>query len=139
MFDHDERRLEQRQERDEDLFRCLVMKTEDLTFRYQEWVQQEVKDCIEIAGFIEPLQKGVLKKQVQSTIQRLEQINLQELPRAVRDTADKCKELNSLVPDDILEDCQPLAECTRRFDSLVRDLLAIRAFLDTLWEPNSQF
>ena len=128
---------ELRQERDDNLKYAFVDRAWNLRHAYQEWIQQELKDLIPKAEFVEPTLSGTMKSQVQAAIQRMKHINNHELQEAIENINGRCAELRLTVSDNVIEDRQSLADCLSRFQGLVRELLDMRRLLDGLWASDT--
>lgn len=121
-----------KEERDSDLVVGFVERASGLRFLYEEWIQLELKDCLPKAELLLPaLGNGKIKRELKAMIRHMKAINRVELPDAVENIKGKCTELRQLVPDNIMEHRQELEGCLSRFVELVRELLAVRKFLDS--------
>jgi hypothetical protein len=123
---------ELRQQRDDDLVDGFRERAKSMMIFYQAWIQSELIEDIKKAGLLEATSgESAFKQQLQLKIDRLKQINLHELPEAVRNVTEKCNELRRGGSADILEDYRYLQDCLSRLHGLVRELLDIRRMLDT--------
>lgn len=100
----------------------------------REWIQEEIIACKLKAGALEPTLIGELQKQMRQVSQRLDEIDRQELREAIDNIDTKCKEIEDGAWKDVLDARPYLEEGLTRLESLVRELLKMRNFVDTLWE-----
>ena len=122
---------ELRQQRDDDLVDGFRDRAWYMLKRYQEWLELEFKDAIPKAELQEILSSGSVKSRLQLKIDRMNQINLHDLPEAISNVTEKCNDLRRDGSVDILEDYQYLQDCLSRLHGFVRELLEIRRLLDS--------
>jgi hypothetical protein len=79
---------------------------------YQAWIQPELNSALLKAQILEATcTNQTLKHQLSIKISRMQQINLHELPEAVKDITDKYRELRHNGPYEILDDYRYLQDC----------------------------
>jgi hypothetical protein len=116
-----------RQQRDDDLVDGFRERAKYMMLCYQEWVQLEIGELLPQAQILEAsCNEQPIKRQLSLKVGRMQQINLHELPEAVKNVTAKCSELRHDGPYDILEDYRYLQDCLSRLHEFVRELLEIR-------------
>ncbi len=121
-----------RQERDDDLVSGFVEQARTVHYRYREWIQEEVKDCIIQAEMLEPRLQGTIQSQLRVKMARMRQINEIDFPQACKDLEEKRKEIAQSGSADMLGDRQYIEDCLSKLLGFVHELLIMRQHLDGL-------
>lgn len=122
-------------ERDEKLVgRGFVFGVSIFRNELREWIQEQIIESKLRAEALEPTLPGELQKQMRQASQRLNEIDRHELREAINNIDTKCKEIEDGAWNNVLDARPYLEEGVTRLESLVRELLKIRDFIDTNWE-----
>ena len=129
-----------RTERDTRLIRYgFVASAETLRSSYQDWIQEEIKDCITKAQLAQLTCDNARDKEKLDGIERRSQeINIEISVKLERELKDKCAEIDGIVwdGDDILEPRSELEPIFLKCDALVREIIKIRKYLDIYIRPD---
>ena len=123
---------ELRHERDQTVISDFVSGATVFKNAYIEWIQQEVKACLQKGrndGVLYDALGGVVNKQFRAKIRRLKVIDTHTLPDTTENLEHKCLELRRLEPDNVIEHYRELKDALTRFEDLTREVLDIRVFL----------
>lgn len=106
------------------------------TFRNElrEWIQEQIIESKLRAQSLVPTLTGEIQKQMSQASQRLDEIDMHELREAIENIDTKCKEIEDGAWINVLDARPYLEEGVTRLESLVRELLKIRDFINTFWE-----
>jgi len=122
-----------RQQQDDDLVDGFRERTKYMMLCYQAWVQPQLNGLLPKAQILAAsCNEDPIKRLLNLKTSRMQQINLHELPEAVKDVTEKCNELRHDGSYNILEDYRYLEDCLLRMQGFVRELLEIRKLLDDI-------
>lgn len=122
-------------ERDEKLVgRGFVFGVSVFRNELREWIQEQIIESKWRARALEPTLSGEIQKQMSQASQRLDEINMHELREAIENIDTKCKEIEDGAWNNVLDARPHLEEGVTRLESLVRELLEIRNFIDSFWD-----
>ena len=99
----------------------------------REWIQEQIIESKLRAEALEPTLTGELQRQMRQVSQRLDEMDRDELREVIANIDTKCKEIEDGAWTNVLDTRPYLEEGVARLESLVRELLRMRDFIDTYW------
>jgi hypothetical protein len=125
-----------RRERDEELARTIAQQAGDRSTSYRSWTEEEIQEQLMRASVLESASDHAerLDKVAELKV-RLKEIRDNEIDSAAKSIEGKVDEIYQGVFDDAADAREYLEEGLCRFESIQRELLKLRVWLDELWEP----
>lgn len=114
------------EERDGIFVRQVVANTRNTRSEFREWIQQELIDLVTLAQLAESTADGVIKDGIREDIDRLKEINLNGLRRAVKALDEEIERVSEGSYDDVLDAYHYLQDATSRLERFMRQILEIK-------------
>lgn len=128
-----------RLERDNSLVSQFVQRVIDRRRDYYDWIQEEVKDSLIRARYIEVTYSGKVKRQAKRVAGRLRSIHTNELVEITNDIKARCADIGAGGWNDRnpMDAYYYLEEGLSHYKDIVQELIRLRKSLDGLVDGNS--
>ncbi len=120
-----------RQERDQSVISELCHLAHGLRREYAEWVQQEVKELLPVFQSFEATTSGTAAIRFSLAVSRIQDINNNVLDVACEITERRIKDAKDFEME-IVEAYSYVQDGLSRLESLIRELMRLRAMADSL-------
>ena len=119
-----------RDERDNALARALTMHAQYLAMSLRDWIREECREIRPLMESLNPVLQGVVRGRLAQILERLDDIERDELSRAYNGVGARCQEIIDGDYEDPLDARLAAEETLWRLERLVRELGRMRRFYE---------